>query len=420
MNGYYDPWAKTGQSIADATFKVLASRPNAEDQALRQLEAQKMRSEIEKSAASVQAANALANERNLKAKMLEGRMGAAQNLGSIFGDIYNQPYAPEAPSEEFVGPMPQMPASELPADIVNQRYRENLPNLFQNAMQFSADSPSNLGDVFLAFAANSGATPDQISNAQLGAGQSYDDTRDAVMNAPYTLSPGSGRFDSSNNQVAFMPSKDAVGGFDISLPDGTRISQGQPFGTSANNTLDKQIISLDGALQSIDQTLGALESESGALWKSTGIPGAIGGSNTLGMVRQIPGAEEAFDALQLTEGDATRIKTNRALMQQTINEVGRFIVNGPYSDRFSNDDRKAANEAITIAQAGTDDASAKAILQSLRQTLESRLGGVRDLQMGGTAAAGQNRSRLNVNTTNEVGVKKWGRDEQGKPVALGN
>lgn len=162
---YYDPWAAVGQAANDATFKYLSSRPNPADVAYRQAQIANMQSEMK-------ARDAVAGKTALEAQAIQGQRDAAGALAKQFSDIF-APYQPDAPSEQFVGPMPQYKVA--PADVRQQRFEERVPDLFSTALKVSPDG-KNLGEIYRAFAGAGGASPEVVSNAMLGAGNHYDDT----------------------------------------------------------------------------------------------------------------------------------------------------------------------------------------------------------------------------------------------------
>ena len=162
---YYDPWAQVGQAANDAALKYLTTRPNETDIALKKAQIANMQSESKMRDATM-------GKTALETQLLQNQVGAPDNIAKIFGDIFAQ-YQPPAPSEEFVGPMPSGPA---PADVVQQRYQEKVPELMGNAMRFAGDKPGSLGDIYAAFAANGGASQQGVDRAMLGAGKPYEST----------------------------------------------------------------------------------------------------------------------------------------------------------------------------------------------------------------------------------------------------
>lgn len=204
---YYDPWARVGDSAVNAYQQYLTSKPNPNQQAARSAMADKYRTE---------------------AALNQARLDAPTNLNKIFSEIFNPQM--EAPSQDFVGPMQNFGSGQdIPDEIVQQRYQENLPDLFSNAMQFAGNNPTGLGKIFSAFAANAGASPEQLTNAQMGAGMNYAATKagfDDKQDQDFTLSPGSIRYDSQGQPIVSAPFKPGGDGLNITLPDGTVVSQG--------------------------------------------------------------------------------------------------------------------------------------------------------------------------------------------------
>jgi hypothetical protein len=201
MRNYHnsDPWAKVADSANNAMFKYLVNRPNPAD---------------------LEYKNAVAEKTRLEAQQLQNQMAAPGRLGSTFAEIYSPQI--ERPTEDFIGPMGQFPGGVVPPDVEQQRFQERKPQMFADAMQFAGDKPGSLGDIFLAFAANAGATPEQVSRAQLGAKVGYGSTREGVMEKPFSLSPGSIRYDSKGNRIAAAPFKPGGSGPSFRmLPDGT-------------------------------------------------------------------------------------------------------------------------------------------------------------------------------------------------------
>ena len=207
---YQDPWGNVGESVNNAVFKYLASRPNP--------------NEIARYQADMNAKNALANKYGLESQILQNQVNAPGNISKIFSDIYSA-VPGQAPSAEFVGPMP---GSAPTPDVINQRYQQNIPEIMANAMQYG--NPSSLGDVFLAFSANAGANPAQIGNAQIGAGKGYKDTQAGFeadpSNRTINVGPGSAILDNNLKEVYKAPFKPEGYGLSITTPDGTVIRQG--------------------------------------------------------------------------------------------------------------------------------------------------------------------------------------------------
>ena len=189
---YYDPWAKVGQSANNALFQYLSSRPNPQQQAAAQ--------------ADIDAKRALTNKYGLEARQIQSQLDAPDAMRSALANIYAQVEAPQSP--DFVGPgMPTAPS----ADVINQRYQQNMPDIFSTAMQYAGAKPQNIGEIFAAFAANSGANPDQITNAQMGAGMDYAKTRSGFEADPENrvirLTPGSILADYDGNTILSAPFK---------------------------------------------------------------------------------------------------------------------------------------------------------------------------------------------------------------------
>jgi hypothetical protein len=236
MDRYNNDWASVGKSVNDAMFKYLTSQPDPYQNALSQaqlenynlknsfaLQNQERKEKLDN--ASINARNALASKYASQNQLLQNTLSAPDTIGSIFSQIYapvQQEQEMQRPDPSMVGPMMgEMVESAPPPEMVNERYQQNLPDLFSNAMRYAGDKPQNLGDIFLAFAANSGATPEQINNAQLGSGMSYQNTQ-AGQDSGFTLSPGAIRFTGEGEQIASAPFKPSSGGPMIRTnPDGT-------------------------------------------------------------------------------------------------------------------------------------------------------------------------------------------------------
>lgn len=202
---YQDPWAGVAQSANNALFKHLTTRPTAADQANMQ-------------------------KTQLETQLLQNRLSAPDNIAGIVGKIMEQTQVEgAAPSMDFVGPQPGVDVPLTP-DVINQRYTQFAPELMRNAMMYSGDSVGSLGDTILALGANMGANDDQMSRAQLGAGQAFDKTIRGVNEAPFTLAPGNIRFNGDGTQRASAPFKPGSGysgpSFSMTQPDGSVISFG--------------------------------------------------------------------------------------------------------------------------------------------------------------------------------------------------
>lgn len=199
---YYDPWANVMNSATKAYGQYLGSKPNV---------------------AQMESRQAMADKYRTDAALNQAQLDAPNNLNNIFKEIFSPQM--DAPSPDFVGPMDQYEGGQVPKDVVQQRYQQNLPDLFSNAMQFAGNKPGGLGDIFQAFAANAGASPEQLTRAQMGAGMNYANTREgfeANQNKDFTLSPGSIRYDSAGKPIVSAPFKPGGSGpsFRV-LPDGT-------------------------------------------------------------------------------------------------------------------------------------------------------------------------------------------------------
>ncbi len=219
----YDPWGNVANSANNAIFKYLYSRPTQSEIDLKQ---------------------AMTDKYSTEAQMMQRSLGAPDRLSKMFGEIYSKEQ--DRPNEEFMGPMQQFPGGAVPKEVVQQRYQERMPEMFGDAMRFAGDKPGSLGDVFLSFAANAGATPEQVTSAQLGAGKGYAMTKEGVMEKPFSLSPGSIRYDSDGKQIASAPFKQGASGpsFRV-LPDGTVEygSDGLAPTNSVKTDLQKQQVS---------------------------------------------------------------------------------------------------------------------------------------------------------------------------------
>lgn len=216
---YYNPWAKVGQAMTGAVNQSLMSRPNPMEQEL-------MR-------AKIASENARATNYNTNAQLDQAQLSAPQNIADIFGKIVaGSPQEIQGPVQPGSAPLGTQMMPPTP-DVMQQRYQENLPAIMQNSMQYSANSPGNMGDVFAAIIANAGAAPNQIKNARMGADHSN-------IDQGYTLSPGAVRFDGDGKQIASAPFKPAgaAGSFSTTLPDGTVIEYGGAT-NSTMNTLQK-------------------------------------------------------------------------------------------------------------------------------------------------------------------------------------
>lgn len=162
---YYDPWAQVGQSLNDATFKYLSTRPNPQDAAYKD-------AQIRAIDAQIQSSKANTGKTGLENQILQNQLDASGAVGDIFKQIYGN-YAPPAPSKEFVGPMPVMDSA--PPEVRKQTFEQNLPALITSALRMSPDG-KNLGTINRALAGAGGATPETMSNMMLGAGDSYEST----------------------------------------------------------------------------------------------------------------------------------------------------------------------------------------------------------------------------------------------------
>jgi len=212
---YNDPWARVADSANNAMFRYMSSRPT-------------------------EAQNAMAEKYSLEAQQLRGQLNAPSEMGRMVGEIYSNTM--DAPSPDFVGPMGKFDGP-VPVDVINRRYQERKPQMVENAMRYSGNKPGSLGDVFLSYAANTGATPEDVSSAQIGSGMSYGATREGVMNKPFTLSPGSQRYDSQGKVIASSPFKQGGQPSLRVLPDGTVEYgyDGEPTKTVTNNLQGSQV-----------------------------------------------------------------------------------------------------------------------------------------------------------------------------------
>lgn len=207
---YHDPWAKVSDAASGALFKYLTSQPSSAEQALAD--------------AQINNYNANARKTRLEADGVQQQLNSLGNVQRTLGDIYADVESP-APSPEFVGPMMGQAPS---GDVIQERFTQNLPDLFSDAMRYSSGDPKDLGQVFMAIAGSGGASPEQLTNAQMGAGMDYAKTQHGFdEDSNFTLSPGSVRYDRYGNEVASAPFKETTPGtFNITSPDGTKIEYG--------------------------------------------------------------------------------------------------------------------------------------------------------------------------------------------------
>ena len=188
---YKDPWADVGNAALDAFYKYQTTKPSQADIVASNADLNLKKSQADKYAAET--------------ALLRSQAQAPDSIAAMFGDIYNTPMESPAPTPDFVGPgAPVAPTK----DVLQERFTQNLPDMFANAMRYSGDKPGNLADVYLAMAAAGGGSPDQITNAQMGAQMDYADTQPGFeQDQGYTLSPGSVRYGADNQQVASAPFK---------------------------------------------------------------------------------------------------------------------------------------------------------------------------------------------------------------------
>ena len=224
MTRQYDPWANAMNQATNAFSQYLQTKPNV---------------------AQMESRQAMADKYRTDAALNRAQLEAPTNLNKIFGEIFNPQM--DAPSPDYVGPMQQYDSiSAIPQEVVNNRFDNNKADLFTNAMQYAGNNPGNLGKIYAAFAANAGASPDQLTNAQMGAGINYANTKagfEAKQDQDFTLSPGSIRYDSQGNPIVSAPFKPGGGGPNIRvLPDGTVEygENGLAPGKSTKNDLEKE------------------------------------------------------------------------------------------------------------------------------------------------------------------------------------
>lgn len=190
---YNDPWAQVGDAALNAFLKYQMSKPSQAQNASLQADLDLKRSQADKYAAET--------------ALLKNRSQAPDSIAALFSDIYNKPMEAPRSDSNFIGAMPAVDPSN---EVIQQRFNQNLPDIFANAMRYSSNNPSNLADVFLSIASSGGASPEQITNAQMGAKMDYADTLSGFQqsrNEPYTLNPGQIRFSPDNEQIASAPFK---------------------------------------------------------------------------------------------------------------------------------------------------------------------------------------------------------------------
>lgn len=228
----YDPaqdsWANAMNNASNAFTQYLGSKVATQN-----------------NMANNDARRAMADKYRTEALLNQAQLDAPTNLNNIFKQIFSPQM--EAPSENFVGPMNQYDSiAAIPQDVLNNRFDNNKADLFTNAMRFAGNNPGNLGKIYAAFAANAGASPEQLTRAQMGAGMNYANTKDgfeANQNKPFTLSPGSIRYDAQGNVLQQAPFKPGGSGPNIRvLPDGTVEygENGLAPGKSTRNDLEKE------------------------------------------------------------------------------------------------------------------------------------------------------------------------------------
>ena len=297
--GYRDPWADVGRSVNNAAFRYLSSRNNPTTDA------------------DIETKRALANKYNLESQQIQSQLDAPSAMSNIFRDIYS-PYVPDAPSPEFVGPMPSYDSP--PADVLQQRYQENIPQILSNAMQYAGNDPKNIGEIFATFVANAGASPEQITNAQLGSGIDYAKTRTGFeadpSNTSYTLSPGSIRFDAENKQLASAPFKEGLTGPVITLPDGTVIQPNESTGNGGMGTPNIPSSNLYDKAGRVGGVVGALSE---------------GYANTLGQFLPIPSSvtDTVRDRQDLVTSQNNLVRALSINPRMPVAEIKRILAENP-------------------------------------------------------------------------------------------
>ncbi len=126
---YYDPWAKVAQSAQNAMFQYLQSRPNPQDQALKQAQLDKA---------------------NLDLDGARRKQSAQQGIADSFKTIL-APGETERPAPEFEGPMPFGAPSK---DVVNQRFNEQKPQLLDYTSTLNEKEPMGLADIYASVTGN--------------------------------------------------------------------------------------------------------------------------------------------------------------------------------------------------------------------------------------------------------------------------
>jgi hypothetical protein len=292
---YYDPWAKVGEAMTRAGQQYYMSRPNP---------------------AQTEARQAMTDKYRTETALNQARLDAPENLKNIFSQIFSPQQ--EAPSPNFVGPMDQYEGGKPPADVVQQRYQENLPDLFSNAMRFAGNKPGGLGDIFQAFAANAGASPEQLTRAQMGAGMNYANTKegfDSNQNKDFTLSPGSIRYDSAGKPIISAPFKPS----DDYLP---------PIGLGGDQSGSNEQ-NWDGQGETVN--------EAGGLYDKAGEVGGIKGalvdmySNTLGQFFPVSeGMKEIIEDRQdLITSQNDLVRSLSLNPKMPVAEIKRLIKENP-------------------------------------------------------------------------------------------
>lgn len=416
---YQDPWADAANQAVGGIFKAIMSRPNAAEMEAAALKNQLLQSNLETDNLQRQNIQSQMGARNYTLGQLKRESAFADQFANAFGAIApaNNSVVPTDPAQ--MGPV--MPRSQ--AD-----YNSDVANLFQQfAPRLSKDtveaSRSALG------AANALRFDDPIQR-QLAIDEkasSYEN-----MMPGYTLAPGNVRFGADNQMIASAPFKTGGGSY-IQQPDGTVISidGGQPPGLTTSVTTDLQgkDISFDTYRSFTDSYRNSLINNPSAVGTRGNVARLADG--LLGQVNSLaPGSEmsEQLKAIvNATAGQYTDPATGQIMNADlydasTVASLLPFIaaeaIVGQGGRSLSNEDRELVQRAVGSPDdwlATPDKLLARmnqmdAIVENLRQKYQGRLTGQRPM----TPAPESDALRMGGG-----GVVKWGVDDMGNPVPLG-
>lgn len=417
---YQDPWADATNQAIGALYKYYMSQPSAAEVQANELKNRLLQSQLQTDELQRQNINSQMGARNYELGELKRQSAFADQFANAFGAL--------APANNSV--VPQDPAQMGPVMPRTQEdYNSDVANLFQQfAPRLSKDTVEAARSALGAANALRFNDPIQRQLAMDEKATSYEN-----MMPGYTLAPGNVRFDGNNQQIASAPFKTGGGSY-IQQPDGTVISidGGMPpdLTKSVQTDLQTKDISFDTYRSFTDSYRQSLMNNPSAVGTRGNVARLADG--LLGQVNSLAPNSEMSNRLKsivnATAGQFTDPATGQIMNADlydaaTVASLLPFIaaeaIVGQGGRSLSNEDRELVQRAVGSPEdwlATPDKLMSRinqmdAIVENLRQKYQGRLVGQRPM----TPAPESDNLRMG-----NGGVVRWGVDDAGNPIPLGN